>query len=104
MKRIIKFLTILLLAPLPALHAADAPVPAAPQALMLKAESFRHYVEDFNRNDNELYAQHVSNAAAWEFLQTKIPLLDCPDKELLIGISFLRTYGGGRLHCRGALN
>ena len=49
---------------------------------MLKAEAFRHYVDAFNRNDNELYVQHIPNAAAWEFLKANIPLLDCPDKEI----------------------
>jgi hypothetical protein len=71
-----------LLLPLIGLHAASVPALKPAPALVLKAESFRHYVEEFNRNDKELYAQHVPNAAAWEFLQTNVPLLDCPDKEL----------------------
>ncbi|MGO9111764.1 MAG: MGH1-like glycoside hydrolase domain-containing protein [Thermoguttaceae bacterium] len=53
-----------------------------PQPLVLKAEAFRHYVDAFNHNDNELYVQHIPNAAAWEFLKANIPLLDCPDKSI----------------------
>lgn len=49
---------------------------------VLKADRFRHYIERFNRNDNELYRQHVPNAGAWDFLQGNVPLLDCPDRQL----------------------
>ena len=49
---------------------------------VLKPEQFQHHIEAFNRNDHELYVQHVPNAAAWEFLQGNIPLLDCPDQEI----------------------
>jgi len=54
----------------------------APQTPVLPAEVFRHYVEAFNQNDNELYVQHIPNAAAWDFLKANIPLLDCPDKDI----------------------
>ena len=61
----------------------DCPVqPVPPQALVLKPEAFRHYVETFNQNDDELYQQYVPNSHAWEFLERNIPLLDCPDKEI----------------------
>ncbi len=53
-----------------------------PSAGVLKAESFRHYVEEFNRNDQELYPNHFPNAAAWDFLKDNVPLLDCPDADL----------------------
>ena len=52
------------------------------QTPVLPAEVFRHYVEAFNQNDNELYGQHIPNAAAWDFLKANIPLLDCPDKDI----------------------
>lgn len=71
----------LLLASLAAVHAADAPA-LTPQPFVLKAESFRHYIEDFNKNDNELYKNVFSNAVAWDFLKVNIPLLDCPDEEI----------------------
>lgn len=49
---------------------------------MLQAESFRHYVEQFNRDDEELYAQHIPNERAWAFLRQQIPLFECPDKDI----------------------
>jgi len=49
---------------------------------VLKADSFRHYIDSFNKNDEELYAQHIPNEKAWEFLKTNIPLLECPDKDI----------------------
>jgi hypothetical protein len=69
---------LLLLSPSVALHAADK----SPSPLVLKADRFRHYIDSFNQYDNELYVQHIPNAAAWEFLRANVPLLDCPDKEL----------------------
>jgi hypothetical protein len=49
---------------------------------VLKPEAFRHHVDTFNKNDRELYVQHVPNAAAWEFIKSNVPFLDCPDKEI----------------------
>lgn len=60
----------------------EALSPPSPSPLVLKADDFRHCVESFNRFDDELYVQHVPNAAAWDFLKANIPLFDCPDKEL----------------------
>lgn len=82
MTRTLNLLVALLLAPLAALHAADALASPAAQACVLKAETFRHYAEDFTRNDNELYKSAFSNALAWDFLKNNIPLLDCPDEEI----------------------
>ena len=39
-------------------------------------------IEDFNKNDHELYRGYYPNAAAWDFLKANIPLLDCPDKDI----------------------
>ena len=39
-------------------------------------------MDSFNQNDSELYAQHIPNAAAWDFMQDNIPLLECPDKDI----------------------
>ena len=49
--------------------------------VVLKTETFRHYVEQFNADDEELYA-HIANAKAWEFLAANVPLLQCPDKDI----------------------
>jgi hypothetical protein len=51
-------------------------------AAVLKAESFKHYVDTFNENDEELYIQYVPNEKAWEFLKVNVPLFECPDKAL----------------------
>jgi hypothetical protein len=72
----------LLLAPLAAVCAADASASTPAQPKVLKSESFRHYVEDFNKNDNELYQGFFPNAAAWDFLKDNIPLPDCPDEDV----------------------
>lgn len=56
--------------------------PAAAQPRVLSADAFRHYVERFNREDEELYRQYIPNAAAWAFLEKNIPFLDCPDEDL----------------------
>jgi len=53
---------------------------ASAQPMMLKPATFRHYIDSFNRNDEELYPGAISNAESWNFLQHNIPLLDCPDK------------------------
>ena len=42
----------------------------------------KSYVEDFNKNDNELYKNAIPNDSAYEWLRDKIPLFECPDKEL----------------------
>lgn len=63
------------------LSGSGLPVAAATVAV-LSADRFRHYVEQFNAQDEELYRQHIPNAAAWEFLSQNIPLFECPDKEL----------------------
>ena len=52
---------------------------------ILVAESFRHYVDSFNRDDEQLYA-NIPNKKAWEFLKANIPLFECPDKD------FEQTY------------
>lgn len=49
---------------------------------ILQTEQFRPYIEAFNRQDEELFPQHIPNAGAWEFLKDNIPFFECPDKEL----------------------
>lgn len=58
---------------------------------VLKTQPFEHYVDDFNRNDDELFKGHFPNAVAWEFLKDNIPLLDCPDEDLQ-AIYYLRWW------------
>ncbi len=40
------------------------------------------YISAFNKADDELYTQLISNENAESFLAEQIPLIDCPDKEL----------------------
>lgn len=61
-------------------HSPSARFSPSTAPAVLKADDFRHYVDAFNRNDQELYPQFVPNAAAWRFLKDNVPLLDCPDK------------------------
>ena len=60
-------------------HSAE---PEQQPGRVLNADSFRHYVDAFNQNDEELYTQVYANTNAWAFLKANIPLLDCPDKEI----------------------
>jgi hypothetical protein len=62
----------------PSGSAADS----TPRPEILVAESFRHYIDDFNTTDDELYQGNFPNATAWDFLKDNIPLLDCPDKDI----------------------
>jgi predicted GH43/DUF377 family glycosyl hydrolase len=49
---------------------------------VLKPGNFEGYIESFNRTDRELFPQYIRNGAAWDFVRTNVPLLECPDKEL----------------------
>lgn len=49
---------------------------------LLRAESFKRYIDQFNAADQELYPQHISNAKAWSFLRDSIPLFECPDPDI----------------------
>ena len=55
---------------------------ASVSSALLEAGSFKHFVDEFNQNDNELYAGFLPNAVAWEFLKTNMPLFDSPDQEI----------------------
>ena len=56
--------------------------PPAPEPAVLKPDAFKPCVERFNQHDEDLYPQHVPNAAAWQFLRANIPWFECPDKDL----------------------
>ena len=59
-----------------------ATVPDVSATLILKPDQFRHHIEKFNAEDDELYKNVFPNAKAWEFLATNIPLFQCPDEGL----------------------
>ena len=74
-----------LLAPL-ALAATAAPKP------VLDRESFRHYVDQFNRDDKEDVAGLIHNADAWAWMKNNVPFFSCPDPD----IELRTTIAGGR--------
>ena len=49
---------------------------------VLKSDSFRHYIEKFNQNDQETVVNYIPNSAAWQWIQDNVPLFGCPDKEI----------------------
>ncbi|MEI7899461.1 MAG: glycosyl hydrolase family 65 protein [bacterium] len=67
---------------LAALSPSLAPAAAAPAPAVLRAESFKHHVDTFNQEDNELYKNKIPNAEAWDFLKANIPLFACPDADI----------------------
>lgn len=50
--------------------------------MALKFSSYEGYIDKFNAGDEETVVQHISNAAAKDWLSDNIPLFECPDKEL----------------------
>lgn len=49
---------------------------------VLQAASYKHYIDDFNRNDREIAVNHVPNSSAWKWMAANMPLLDCSRKDL----------------------
>lgn len=49
---------------------------------VLRTESFEHYIDSFNADDQELYPGYITNGAAWEFLQERVPLFECPEEAI----------------------
>ena len=49
---------------------------------VLQADKFKHYVDRFNADDVEDVVQKFSNAQAWDWMQTNVPLFECPDKDM----------------------
>src|ERR1700722_7931354 len=59
----------------------DATLPG-PHSLVLHADSFKHFIDEFNSNDDERYQGLFPNSVAWDFLKGNTPLLDCPDDDI----------------------
>lgn len=55
---------------------------ALSKPLILEPSAFRHYVDEFNQNDNELYPQAVPNSESWDWLSRNVPFFECPDREI----------------------
>jgi hypothetical protein len=77
---ILSLLTLALAAVPAAVPVDEAQSSSKPWALY--PDSFRHYFDAFNANDEELHATHISNAESYAFLKNNIPLIDIPDKRM----------------------
>jgi len=49
---------------------------------VLRAEDFRHYIDEFNADDDESIKQLYPNTGAWDFLSKNMPLLEFPDEDI----------------------
>ncbi|WP_372772570.1 glycosyl hydrolase family 65 protein [Mangrovibacterium sp.] len=45
---------------------------------VLKADDFKHYVDYFNRMEDENLSFAIPNSQSWEWLKSNIPLFECP--------------------------
>lgn len=55
-------------------------VQAQQKPMLLKAEQFRHYVDYFNKMEDENIAQAIPNAQSWDWMKKNIPLFECPQQ------------------------
>ena len=56
--------------------------PAAQPFAILKPAAFAHHIEHFNTMESETIVNHISNSNSWAWLQTNIPLFECPDSNI----------------------
>lgn len=47
---------------------------------VLEVRDYKHYVELFNKMEDENIAQAIPNAQSWEWMEKNIPLFDCPQQ------------------------
>jgi hypothetical protein len=45
---------------------------------VLQADNFKHYVDYFNRMEDENIAQAIPNSESWNWMKSNIPLFECP--------------------------
>jgi hypothetical protein len=48
--------------------------------LILKADNFKHYVDYFNKMEDENIKQAIPNDSAWAWMKRNIPLFECPQQ------------------------
>jgi hypothetical protein len=53
---------------------------AQSKPLVLKPVSFKHYVDYFNKMEDENIKQAIPNDSAWGWMQKNIPLFECPQQ------------------------
>jgi hypothetical protein len=49
---------------------------------ILQSERFRHYVDYFNRMEDENIRQAIPNDSAWQWMKRNIPLFECPQQNV----------------------
>lgn len=42
----------------------------------------KHYVDEFNRNDDEFIKNDIDNAHVYEWMKNEVPVFECPDKDI----------------------
>ena len=50
------------------------------RSLVLKADNFKHYVDYFNKMEDENIKQAIPNDSAWAWMKKNIPLFECPQQ------------------------
>ncbi len=55
-------------------------VAAQTKPLVLKADSYKHYVDYFNNMEVESIREAIPNDSAWQWMKNNIPLFECPQQ------------------------
>ncbi len=58
------------------------PSMAADSGKILTADSFKHYVSEFNSTDKETVINAIPNASAYSWMADNVPRFECPDKQM----------------------
>ena len=75
-RKILPVLLIIILALIPL--SGNTGENAKKTGMVLRAESFQHHVDYFNRMEDENIAQAIPNSASWEWMKQNIPRFECP--------------------------
>lgn len=50
--------------------------------MLLDYSNFEHYIDSFNKNDEENIKQYIDNSSVWPWMRENIPFFECPDREI----------------------
>jgi hypothetical protein len=79
-----KHIALLILLLLTGIQLTEAKKVKAPkESGILKADDFKHFVDYFNRMEDENIVQAIPNDSAWSWMKQNIPLFDCPQDNFL---------------------
>jgi hypothetical protein len=70
------------LAVFPLLWTLAPPLALKAAPVLLIPGNFEHYIEKFNRGDEELTTNAIPNSAAWEWMRSNIPWFECSNPQL----------------------